>query len=72
VDNVNLGFYSLRKDKPIMPILTQLMPMIGNINSMSISKLRHWEFGSAGSEPNKEASKLLTTMLTSARILDIK
>jgi hypothetical protein len=56
-----------------MPILAQLMPMIGSINSMSIGTIHHMEFGRSGSEPNNAdaASQLLTTMLTNARILEI-
>jgi hypothetical protein len=53
-------------------ILAQLMPMFGNINSMSIRHLHHMEFGRSGLEPNNAASQLLTTMLTKARILEIR
>jgi hypothetical protein len=55
-----------------MTILAQLMPMIGNINSMSVWYLDHWEFGRSGLVPNNAASQLLTTMLTNVRILQIE
>jgi hypothetical protein len=58
-----------------MPILAQLMLMIGNgnINSMSIGRLYHMEFGRSELGPdNAAASQLLTTMLTKARILQIQ
>jgi hypothetical protein len=72
LDNVNLGFSSISPDdNTIMPILAQLMLMIGNINSMSISNLHHMAFGRVGLEPNNTASQLLTTMLTNAGILEI-
>jgi hypothetical protein len=69
------SFLSPDDDNTYIPILTQLMPMIGNgnINSMSMSiwQLYHHmvevELG-----PNNAASQVLTTMLTNARILDIK
>jgi hypothetical protein len=61
LDNVNLWIPSLLHDNTIiMPILAQMMPMIGKINSMSIRHLHH------------AASQLLTTMLTNARILEIQ
>jgi hypothetical protein len=58
----------------IMPILAQLMPMIGNINSMSIRHRHHMEFGRYRLELNNAASQRLTTMLmlTNARILEIR
>jgi hypothetical protein len=73
-DNVNLGFSpTLSPDNTIMPILAQLMPMIGNINSIFIRRqLNHMDFGRIGLEPNNAASQLLTTMLTNAKILEIK
>jgi hypothetical protein len=75
LDHVNLcfRFLSLHDDNTIniMPILTQLMPMIGNINSMSMSDLHHVGFGHSELGPNDAASQLLTTMLTNARILHI-
>jgi hypothetical protein len=55
-----------------MLILAQLMPMIGNINSLAIWRLDHMEFGRSGLGPNNAASQLLTTMLTNARILEIQ
>jgi hypothetical protein len=77
LDNVNLWFTSYislmpRDDNPILPILAQLMTMIGSINSMSIRNLHHMEFGRNGLEPNNTASQLLTTMFTNARILEIQ
>jgi hypothetical protein len=75
LDNVNLWFYSLSPhddNNTIMPILAQLMPMIGNINSIFICHhLHHMEFRRVGLEPNNAASQLLTIMLTNARILEI-
>jgi hypothetical protein len=74
LDNVNLWIASPLSPHDhihIMPILAQLMPMIGNINSMSIWRLHHMGFGRVGLEPNNAASQLLTTMLTKARILKI-
>jgi hypothetical protein len=75
--NVNLWIsssspLSLQENTPIMPILAQLMPMVGNINSMSIWHLNHMEFGCIELEPNNAHSQLLTTMLTKARILEIR
>jgi hypothetical protein len=70
LNNVNLWFYSydtLRKNNPIMAILARLMPMIGNINFMSMWHLHHMEFGRIDA-----ASQLLTTILTDARILEIR
>jgi hypothetical protein len=76
LDNVNLVFsstLSAHDDNTIMPILAQLMPMIGNINSIFIRRqLNHMDFGRIGLEPNNAASQLLTTMLTNAKILEIK
>jgi hypothetical protein len=76
LDNMNLWFSSFLSpddDNTYMPILTQLMPMIGNININSISIWRlHQEFGHSGLEPNNAASQLLTTILTKARILEIR
>jgi hypothetical protein len=79
LDNVNLWFpYSLSphddNDNTIMPILAQLIPMIGigTINSMSIYNLHHMGFGRNELGPNNAASQLLTTILTNARILEIQ
>jgi hypothetical protein len=75
---VNLGFSSLISLSPdddntnILPSLAQLMPMIGNIYSISVRDLHPIEFGRSGLEPNNAASQLLTTMLTNARILEIR
>jgi hypothetical protein len=74
LDNVNFWFPSSLSplDRNCsMPYLAQLMPMIGNINSMSIWRLYYMEFGQTGLGPNNAASQLLTTMLTNARILEI-
>jgi hypothetical protein len=75
LDNVNLVFsstLSAHDDNTIMPILAQLMPMIGNINSiLIIHQLNHMEFRFPLT-PKNAASQLLTTMLTNARILEIR
>jgi hypothetical protein len=72
LDNVNLWFsssISARDDNTI-----QLLPMIDNINCMSMRSLNHMGFGRIGLERNNTASssQLLTTMLTNARILEIQ
>jgi hypothetical protein len=56
----------------ILPILAQLMPIIGNINLMSIWNFDLMGFVRSGVERNNAASQLLTTMLTKARILQIE
>jgi hypothetical protein len=77
LDNVNLWFSSFitppRDDNTIMLILAQLMPMIGNINSISICHLHHhMGFGPIGLVPNNADSQMMATMLTNARILQIR
>jgi hypothetical protein len=76
LDNVNLWFSSSLSlspcdDNVIIPLLARVMPMVGNINYMSICHLNHMEFGCVGLGPNDAASQLLTTMLTKARIMEI-
>jgi hypothetical protein len=56
-----------------MPVLAELMPMIGNININSISIWPlHNMVGRSGLKQSNAASQLLTTMLKSARILQIR
>jgi hypothetical protein len=77
LDNVNLrlpAHLSARYDNTIMPILAQLMLMIGNrnINSISFRDLYHRGIGCVGLETYNAAYQLLTTQLANARILDIR
>jgi hypothetical protein len=74
---VNLWFdssLSTSGDSTIMPVLAQMMPMIGNINSTFMC--HHIEFGFSELGLNNAASQLLATMfpflIKKSRILEIR
>jgi hypothetical protein len=76
LDNVNLWFSSSTispyHDIHLLPILAQLMSMIGNINSVYMWTLNFYEFGCGDLLGNNQFTQMMTTILTKTRILDIK